>query len=71
VYIKELKKKLFCFNSFRATTIQYFDVLTSSYINLGPAETMEEVTTDDVTGANDSAEFNISKMTAEKIRQVK
>ncbi len=32
---------------------------------------MEEVTTDDVTGANDSAEFNISKMTAEKIRQVK
>jgi hypothetical protein len=32
---------------------------------------MEEVTTDDVTGANDSAEFNISKMTVEKIRQVK
>lgn len=53
----------------------HFDEVTSSYINLGPTEPLEMMTTNDddqmSISNNESFEQNAAKMSAEKIRQVR
>ena len=61
---------LFFYVFYRATTIQYFDELTSSYISLGPTDNMEEPNSDELlTQSND--ENNMTKMSNDKVKQVR
>ena len=62
-------KTIFFVFSSRATTIQYFDEATSSYISLGPSEKVEEVNSDE-SSSETSAEQNISKLSNDKVKQV-
>jgi len=58
------------FSVLRATTIQYFDEATSSYISLGPSENVVEELNSDESSSETNAELNISKVSNDKVKQV-